>query len=201
MATDVFVHQPYDSTLLRRPAPGGHGARRPAGPSWTDRRGTEADLVRIVVDQFRGYAGSLPSERLQNVVKATYPTLYAAVVDARYRRRWNAFLQAHPTAFTLAQVPAAADPAQPAWRLYLAPNAGRWWAVDAARRDDEAVLRDHLAAELRTGGAPASIDAVVARARAVDGEPRGARALLTILAEDPAGRFVVDRAASTIDVR
>lgn len=142
--TAAFVHNPY---VPAGPASGKTFAdgRPPVGLSWTRRRvermGGEPDLVRIIVDLFHGFAGSVPSERIQNHAKAQYPTLYAKVVDGRYQRRWNAFLGAHTAVVTLVRVPM---PTQFAWRLHLTHNQ-HWWMADAVYAAQRRQFAEYMA--------------------------------------------------------
>ena len=170
----VFIHQPYDRTIMGAAAFAVKPPRWPdRSPTWTERHAAdpESALVRLVVDYFRGYRGSFPAERVQNLVKARYPTLYALVVDARYRRRWHGFLYAHPGAFSLVRVPGSADPDQQAWRLCLAGSGDGWWSVDAAEAQ-RAAAEDRAIGDLAAsllGPGPVTLRDLSQRLNAVPG--------------------------------
>lgn len=53
----------------------------------------ETQLVQCIIDYFGDCKGSLPSERVQNVIKKDYAELYEQVVVARFRKKWHKFLQ------------------------------------------------------------------------------------------------------------
>jgi hypothetical protein len=104
-------------------------------------------LLYGVVGFFNGYKGSLPSEQVQNHVRGQHgwagtgsrsrpvpSALYHAVVDGRYRRRWNAFLFAHPHWVRLEVLQVhEGDSTGIAWRLRLATSL-HWRVVDAVHR-------------------------------------------------------------------
>jgi hypothetical protein len=103
----------------------------------------ERQLVQKIVEYFGDCKGSLPSERVQNVIKKDYADLYEAVVVARFRKKWHKFLQHCSHTFHLFTRPAQPAPNQDyCWRIRLANNPD-WEEADQqdeeyrARRDKE----------------------------------------------------------------
>lgn len=103
----------------------------------------EAQLVQCIIDYFGDCQGSLPSERVQNVIKKDYADLYEQVVVARYRKKWHKFLQHCSDTFHLFTRPAQPAPNQDyCWRIRLVNN-NDWEEADQvdeefrAKRDRE----------------------------------------------------------------
>jgi len=103
----------------------------------------ERQLVRRIVEYFGDCKGSLPSERVQNVIKKDYADLYEAVVVNRFRKKWHKFLQHCSHTFHLFTRPAQPAPNQDyCWRIRLVGNSD-WEEADQqdeefrARRDRE----------------------------------------------------------------
>jgi len=113
----------------------------------------EAKLIQCILDYFGDCQGSLPSERVQNVIKKDFADLYEAVVVNRYRKKWHKFLQHCSSIFQLFTRPAQPAPDQDyCWRIRLADNT-TWEEADLqedeerSRRDQE--LRNRVQAILR----------------------------------------------------
>lgn len=109
----------------------------------------EAQLIQCIVDYFGDCKGSLPSERVQNVIKKDYAELYEAVVVARFRKKWHKFLQHCADTFHLFTRPAQPAPNQDyCWRIRLVNNPD-WEEADQldeefrARRDKDLLDRVH----------------------------------------------------------
>lgn len=95
----------------------------------------EAQLVQCIVDYFGDCKGSLPSERVQNVIKKDYADLYEQVVVARFRKKWHKFLQHCSDTFQLFTRPAQPAPNQDyCWRIRLVNNTD--WE-DADQQEEE----------------------------------------------------------------
>ena len=75
-------------------------------------------LVRTVIDYFGDFQGSIPCERVQNIIKRDYPDLYNVVVMKRHGKRWHRFIDAHPEYFHLFGVYRDGQP-ETCWRLRL----------------------------------------------------------------------------------
>jgi hypothetical protein len=109
----------------------------------------EAQLIQCILDYFGDCKGSLPSERVQNVIKKDYADLYEQVVVARFRKKWHKFLQHCSETFLLFTRPAQPAPNQDyCWRIRLATNSD-WEEADQqdeeyrARRDRELLDKVH----------------------------------------------------------
>jgi hypothetical protein len=78
------------------------------------------ELVQCIVKYFDGYGGSLPSERVQNIIKKDYAELYDAVVVGRFKKKWHKFVQHFPDTFHLFSRPARPGPEEEhSWRIRL----------------------------------------------------------------------------------
>lgn len=109
----------------------------------------EARLIQCIIEYFGDCKGSLPSERVQNVIKKDYPELYEQVVVARFRKKWHKFLQHCSDTFQLFTRPAQPAPNQDyCWRIRLVNNAD-WEEADLqeeefrAKRDQELLDKVH----------------------------------------------------------
>jgi hypothetical protein len=93
------------------------------------------ELVQCIIKYFDGYRGSLPSERVQNIIKKDYAELYDAVVVGRFKKKWHKFVQHFPDTFHLFTRPARPAPEQEfSWRIRLT------WSEDweeADRQEEE----------------------------------------------------------------
>eukprot|EP00667_Euglena_gracilis_P009498 EG_transcript_9655 len=109
----------------------------------------ETQLVQCIIDYFGDCKGSLPSERVQNVIKKDYAELYEQVVVARFRKKWHKFLQHCSDTFHLFTRPAQPLPNQDyCWRIRLVNNPN-WEEADVqeeefrAQRDRELLDKVH----------------------------------------------------------
>jgi len=91
-----------------------------------------AELERAVVEFFGEHRGSIPSERVQNIIKATRPELYEAVVTRQFKKKWNRFLEHLPQTFILFTKPnTPARDEDFCWRIRLTKGPAGWEEVDA----------------------------------------------------------------------
>ena len=89
-----------------------------------------AELAELTLAIFEGQKGSLPSERVQNVIKRDHEELYAAVVGAQFKKKWNHFIQHRPDLFQLfSRRVRNGDKEELAWRIRLT-SATNWEEVD-----------------------------------------------------------------------
>ena len=87
----------------------------------------EAILLQLIVDYFQGYGGSIPSERIQNILKRDHGYLYHSVVVTYYRRRWHRFIEYNSKSLMLFWRTSAHDSV--CWRIRLASSKD-WEEVD-----------------------------------------------------------------------
>ena len=87
----------------------------------------EAILLQLIVDYFQGYGGSIPSERIQNILKRDHGDLYHSVVVTYYRRRWHRFIEYNSKSLMLFWRTSAHDSV--CWRIRLASSKD-WEEVD-----------------------------------------------------------------------
>eukprot|EP00668_Euglena_longa_P007993 GGOE01009616.1.p2 GENE.GGOE01009616.1~~GGOE01009616.1.p2 ORF type:complete len:317 (-),score=42.28 GGOE01009616.1:675-1595(-) len=115
----------------------------------SEERQLEAQLVQCIIEYFGDCKGSLPSERVQNVIKKDFAELYEQVVVARFRKKWHKFLQHCSDTFHLFTRPAQPEPNQDyCWRIRLVNNSD-WEEADVqeeelrAQRDKELLDKVH----------------------------------------------------------
>uniref|UniRef100_A0A7S1I7H0 Uncharacterized protein n=1 Tax=Eutreptiella gymnastica TaxID=73025 RepID=A0A7S1I7H0_9EUGL len=106
-----------------------------------------AALEQAIVDFCAAHPGSVPSERVQNIIKKEQPELYEAVVTRQFKKKWHKFLEQFPNKFILFTKPAQPAPEEDfCWRIRLTDGPAGWEAADAQeelRRQEweEEVLR------------------------------------------------------------
>jgi hypothetical protein len=118
----IAIPQSGPTTRPRVEAPKGAKAVSDADPMWQFQE-RERRLVREIVEfldapETNPNRGSVPSERVQNCIKAKFPGLYRSVVGAYYSNQWHRFIQTHggPQGFELFLVQ---DGKRAVWRIRL----------------------------------------------------------------------------------
>ena len=106
--TDAFTHTPYWYQGFYMPLP------------VLGLEIQEAILLQLILDYFQGYGGSIPSERIQNILKRDHGDLYHSVVVTWYRRRWHRFMEYNSKSFILFWRTSAHDSV--CWRIRLASS-------------------------------------------------------------------------------
>ena len=143
------VHSPPSSSLLSEgivpistPAPVNRSEPKDfmkvadADPMWQFKEREEKlkkEIVAFLDNQsWNPNGGSVPSERVQNCIKAKFPGLYRSVVGAYYSNQWHRFIQKHggPEGFALFLVQ---DGKRSVWRIRLERHTG-WEEADALER-------------------------------------------------------------------
>eukprot|EP00669_Euglena_mutabilis_P009068 TRINITY_DN401_c0_g3_i1.p1 TRINITY_DN401_c0_g3~~TRINITY_DN401_c0_g3_i1.p1 ORF type:complete len:430 (+),score=72.12 TRINITY_DN401_c0_g3_i1:117-1292(+) len=109
----------------------------------------DAQLVARILEYFGQTSGSLPSERVQNVIKKEHRELYDAVfVSARFGKKWHRFLAHHADTFQLFTIPSNPTADQDyCWRIRLTGNED-WEAADLAEEKRRAVQEGFLLARM-----------------------------------------------------
>lgn len=77
-------------------------------------------LLTAVVHMFEGWRGSLPSERVQNLIKNRYADAYRCVVySPQFQKRWNAFILSCAPVLSMCEAPHPIIEDSPTWRIVL----------------------------------------------------------------------------------
>lgn len=120
----------------------------PDGASTADMDG---QLIQCILDYFGDCKGSLPSERVQNIIKKEHRALYDAVfVSARFGKKWHKFLNHYPETFRLFTVPSQPLSDQDyCWRIRLANNPD-WEAADHLEEEHRAEQEKTILERLHT---------------------------------------------------
>ena len=108
----------------------------------------KAELVQCILNYFGGYNGSLPSERVQNIMKNDHAELYDAVVVRQFKKKWHKFLQHCSGTFVLFSRPAACAPEECSWRIRLRSSAD-WEEADEKEEQLRAALERDLVEKIR----------------------------------------------------
>jgi len=115
----------------------------------------EATVLFLKDESINPYRGSVPVERIQNVVRSKHTDLYNIVVGSRHNS-WRRYVERHPDVFHLFAVEDGK------WRMRLIQHAD-WEEGDRKEQADRQSKEEHLVACLflflqRLGGRGCKVD-------------------------------------------